>query len=764
MLPIRSFAGRRPGRTMAAVAAVLTTMVCAAFAPAAQASAAPLAHTPTSSSTAASTSTAADARPVCAAPARAGMAACMSLVRTDVPQLTRAQVNPAYGPTGVGYGPSSLQNAYKLPSATNGAGQTVAVVDAYDDPDAVTDLAAYRSAWGLAACNTSTGAGCLTKINESGAASPLPPASGTSGWATEESLDVDMVAAICPNCRILLAEANSPSYTDLGNAVNSAVQFGAKFVSNSYGGSESASDPSYDSTYYNHPGVAITASAGDYGYSSGVEYPAASQYVTAVGGTSLTTASNSRGWTETVWSGTGSGCSADDAKPTWQADSGCVRRTDNDVSAVADPNTGVAVYDSYDQSGWLEVGGTSASSPIIASVYALAGTPAAGSYPSSYPYAHTGSLYDVTSGNNGTCTTAYLCTAEVGYDGPTGWGTPDGTGAFLTAPPVRTIGTESVGRNADGRLQVFARGSDSAIWTDWQTTPDGAWSGWTSLSGDLASTPAVAANASGDLQVLAQGVFGSIWSTTQTTPGGPFGAWTELVGSPSAAPTVAVNTNGDVQVFAVGSGTAIWTATQGTPGGAFGAWTSLGGDLASAPAVAANASGDLQVFAQGTYGSIWSTTQSTPGGAFGAWTELVGSPSAAPTVAVNANGDVQVFTLGPGSSISTSKQATPGGAFGAWTSLGGSLTSVPAVGANASGDLQVFAVGSGTAIWSTTQTTPGGAFGAWTDLNGNLISAPVVAANANGDLEVFAEGSISTIWSTTQTTPGGTFVPWFNLG
>ena len=161
-------------------------------------------------------------------------------------------------------------------------------------------------------------------------------------------------------------------------------------MSNSYGGSESSSDPTFDTDYYNHPGVAVTASAGDNGY--GVEYPAASQYVTAVGGTSLSTASNSRGWTETVWGsssggeGTGSGCSADDAKPSWQTDTGCAKRTDNDVSAVADPNTGVAVYDTYSQGGWLEVGGTSASSPIIASTFALAGTPAAGTYPSSYPY------------------------------------------------------------------------------------------------------------------------------------------------------------------------------------------------------------------------------------------------------------------------------------------------------------------------------------------------------------------------------------------
>jgi subtilase family serine protease len=224
---------------------------------------------------------------------------------------------------------------------------------------------------------------------------------------------------------------------NLGTAVNRAVTLGAKYVSNSYGGSESSSDTSYDSSYFNHAGVAITVSAGDSGY--GAEYPAASKYVTSVGGTALAKAtSTTRGWSETVWKtssteGTGSGCSAYDAKPTWQTDTGCTKRTISDVSAVADPATGVSVYDSYGiTAGWYTFGGTSASSPIIAGVYALAGTPSTSSYPASFPYAKAGTsaLNDVTSGNNGTCSTTYLCTAQSGYDGPTGLGTPEGVSAF----------------------------------------------------------------------------------------------------------------------------------------------------------------------------------------------------------------------------------------------------------------------------------------------------------------------------------------------
>ncbi len=321
-----------------------------------------------------------------------------------------------------GLSPTNLQSAYKLPSSSAGSGQTVAIVDAYDDPNAASDLAVYRSEFGLPACTTANG--CFRKVNQSGGTS-YP--SANRGWAEEISLDLDMVSAICPNCHILLVEASSSSLTNLGTAVNEAVALGANTVSNSYGGSEGSGETAYAS-YYNHPGHIITASAGDSGY--GVSIPAAFNTVVAVGGTSLHTASNSRGWTETAWSGTGSGCSAYISKPSWQTDSGCSRRTVNDVSAIADPNTGVSVYDSYGGvGGWLVFGGTSVSSPIIASVYALAGNASSVNAASSL-YSHSSDLFDVTSGSNGSCGGSYLCTAQVGYDGPTGLGTPDGTGAF----------------------------------------------------------------------------------------------------------------------------------------------------------------------------------------------------------------------------------------------------------------------------------------------------------------------------------------------
>jgi subtilase family serine protease len=327
-----------------------------------------------------------------------------------------------------GFGPSDLQSAYGLTSAaaSNGSGHTIAIVDAYDDPNAEADLAKYRSYYGLSACTTANG--CFKKVSQTGSTTSLP--SGDSGWAEEISLDVDMASAMCPKCNILLVEATSASYANLGTAVNEAVKLGAKYVSNSYGGSDSSSDSSYDTAYYKHAGVAITVSSGDSGY--GVEYPASSQYVTAVGGTALTkSGSTTRGWTETAWSDAGSGCSSYETKPSWQTDTSCSKRVVADVSAVADPNTGVSVYDSYGvTAGWYTFGGTSVSSPIIAGVYALAGTPSSGSYPSSFPYAHTSSLNDVTSGSNGSCSVSYYCTARSGYDGPTGLGTPSGTTAF----------------------------------------------------------------------------------------------------------------------------------------------------------------------------------------------------------------------------------------------------------------------------------------------------------------------------------------------
>ncbi|WP_030320512.1 putative Ig domain-containing protein [Streptomyces sp. NRRL B-3229] len=400
------------------------------------------------------------------ATAAPGEASCFAQRRTDIKQRL-ATALAAAAPSGLS--PANLHSAYNLPS-TGGSGLTVAVVDAYNDPNAEADLATYRSQYGLSACTKANG--CFKQVSQTGSTTSLP--TNDTGWAGEEALDIDMVSAVCPNCNITLVEANSANDTDLGIAENEAVSLGAKVVSNSWGGSEASSQTSEDTSYFKHPGVAITVSAGDSAY--GAEYPATSQYVTAVGGTALSTSSNSRGWTESVWKtssteGTGSGCSAYDPKPNWQTDTGCSKRMEADVSAVADPATGVAVYDTYGGSGWAVYGGTSASAPIIAGVYALAGTPGSSDYPAKYPYSHTGNLYDVTSGNNGSCSPSYFCTATTGYDGPTGWGTPNGTTAFTAGTStgntvtVTNPGSQSTTTGGTVSLQISATDSAGATLT-----------------------------------------------------------------------------------------------------------------------------------------------------------------------------------------------------------------------------------------------------------------------------------------------------------
>lgn len=345
-------------------------------------------------------------------------ASCLARVVVDGagrPQNGRARRNTAPS----GYGPGDIRSAYHLAGASSG-GRTVAIVDAYNDPSAGSDLATYRSTYGLPACTT--GNGCFRKVNETGGTSyPRTDA----GWATEISLDLDMVSATCPDCHILLVEASSTSFADLGRAVDYAASTGAVAISNSYGGSDTGA-----SSDYNHPGIAITASTGDAGY--GVESPASFPTVVAVGGTSLTRSSSARGWAESAWSGAGSGCSTLNGKPSWQTSATqCSGRAEADVSAVADPSTGVAVYDStryQGASGWQVYGGTSASSPIIAGVYAMGGVNS--SYPAQYTWQHPGALNDVTSGSNGSCPTRVWCTSGTGWDGPTGLGTPDGTASF----------------------------------------------------------------------------------------------------------------------------------------------------------------------------------------------------------------------------------------------------------------------------------------------------------------------------------------------
>jgi subtilase family serine protease len=387
----------------------------------------------------AATATVPTLRPFCTT----GPIRCQSSLRLDIPIVPNATAAHS------GLGPADLRAAYKLASTavTNGKGQTVALVDAYDDPTIESDLNTYRAYYGIPPCTTANG--CFRKVNQDGEQGNYPLVANPD-WEPEIALDTEMVSAICPNCHILLVEANSADeaiatsnpvqHSDLGASVDTAVNLGATEVSNSYGSAGPEPDSTFFDHYYDHPGVAITAGTGDFDY--GTAWPGTSPYVTAVGGTELVQdPTTARGWSESVWGsafpgvlpneaqGTGSGCSTWEPKPSWQHDAGCANRTDADVSAVAD---NVAIYDSSPEvGGWGVVAGTSIATPVIASVYALAGNAKSVVY-GSYPYSHQSSLFDVTQGSNFTPSTicGYLCTAEPGYDGPTGLGTPNGIGGF----------------------------------------------------------------------------------------------------------------------------------------------------------------------------------------------------------------------------------------------------------------------------------------------------------------------------------------------
>ena len=510
----------------------------------------PLAAAAPASATPSATNPPAGTEQLCSAP-QPGFRRCFALRRvTPVGTVSPLAVS--------GYGPADIQGAYKLPAA--GAGRTVAIVDAYDLPTAEADLATYRSNFGLPPCTTANG--CFRKINQNGGTTP--PAAN-AGWGGEIALDIDMVSAACPQCKILLVEASSASIANLGIAVNQAAsQPGVVAISNSYGGPESSSDPSSDNLYYKHAGIAVTASSGDSGF--GTSYPADSPFVTSVGGTSLNSATNARGWTETVWNGAGSGCSTFEPKPAFQHDTGCARRTMADVSAVADPNTGVAVYDSYQSSGWQVFGGTSASSPIVASVFAMATPATAGVYPVQYPYANPGALFDVLTGSNGTCSPAYLCKGGAGYDGPTGLGTPNGVAAFGPG----TVAQDFSIAVSPSSASVTAGGSASAT-VSTATTAGAAQTVSLSASG----LPAGAAASFSPSSVSSGGSSTLSITTSSSTPAGTYPITITGTGTTGSHATTFTLTVSSVSGCVAGqklanpgfeSGTASWASTAGVIG------------------------------------------------------------------------------------------------------------------------------------------------------------------------------------------------------
>ncbi|MBJ7608074.1 MAG: hypothetical protein JF887_01400 [Candidatus Dormibacteraeota bacterium] len=405
---------------------------------------------------------------LCGSPQHAHRTCLVRALTVNGQRYARPFAAPSFG-----YTPNDIRSAYGLLGATGGANQTVAIIDAYDNPNAESDLAAYRAQWGLPACTTANG--CFRKTDEHGGQSFVPasrnnPNDPSYGWATEIDLDVQAVSAACPLCHILLVEGANSSDASLMNAITTAATLGATGISLSLGGCEQAPDQQYFDSVLHNTGLPITAGSGDSGFLSAnnpsqqdpnrrcvgpsgtplngaPSFPASSPYVTAVGGTTLTHANSPRGWSETAWaysatkqSGGGSGCSTSEPKPAWQHDSGCANRMVADVAADGDPQTGLAVYDTWDANGWSAYGGTSLSAPLIAGITALSGGLPAGTSAGQAWYKPGGAVNDVILGSNAPLATdclpqPYLCNAGLGYDGPTGVGSPAGV-LTPVAPPA----------------------------------------------------------------------------------------------------------------------------------------------------------------------------------------------------------------------------------------------------------------------------------------------------------------------------------------
>jgi hypothetical protein len=419
--------------------------------------------------------------------------------------------------------PAYLQWAYDLSwlSLNKGAGDTIGVIDAYDDPNAAADLATFRQTYGLYPCATTANAaacgaaitsnGLFGQYNQTGQAidssgpGTAPGTDSTGGWEVEESLDLDAISSLCPECTIDLVESD-PGTCDpypavcqfdanLATAAQTAKTLGAKQISMSFGSNDTVAGHDDETWWYT--GVTSLGAAGDEGYSEGVanknyvSYPAAASQVTAVGGTSLNPADNARGFNETVWNdgyvsrdssyyATQSGCDTSVSSPSYQAGitTGCSGRAYNDISADGDPDTGLLVYDSYDEgsgNGWSLVGGTSLATPLAAAYEALtavtpADTPA-------WAYTHQSSLNDITSGNDvdyagAACPSNWnlICYASLSWDGPSGNGSLGGD-LSVGGPGIGGDYTASVGTtSAQLAGGVYPNGLDTTYYWQYGTT------------------------------------------------------------------------------------------------------------------------------------------------------------------------------------------------------------------------------------------------------------------------------------------------------
>jgi hypothetical protein len=612
------------------------------------------------------------------------------------------------GPFGA-YSPSDLRSAYNIPE-TGGAGQTVAVVVGGDDPKANSDLKEYRRYYHLAECTEANG--CFKKVNEKGETKNYPEPSLRD--ANEIALDIEMVSASCPECHILLIEVQYSEY----EAQNEAVLLGATEISNSWSVNEfkteipPESETEYDH-FFNHPGIPIFVAAGNNAYDGGTKYPASSPYVIAVGGTALHKASNSRGWTEEAWTSTSSGCSKyETAKPPWQHDTGCNNRTANDVAAVASEETPVSEYQSYEKesSPWGWSGGTSAATPLVAGIDAHAdeATRALGAR---VFYDQPGSEFDVQTGSNGLCEGSYLCTAGLGYDGPTGMGTPDGVPKDLR--PAENA-RPAVVRDATSKEQWIFYVDRSHEIAYWRYT-NGVWTNWL-LGGKAAANtnPTVIRNEASGLQYLYYtGSNGAIW-TWEYIPSTKKWANSEVGGSVASGSSPAAVRNestGDLWVYYIGSSNnTVWKLTYVASAKKWEPAKELGSGTAAAntsPAIVRSEGSGLQyLYYTGSSGAIW-TWRYTPSTNAWAKEELGGiaSPNTSPVVArKESTGDQWVYYIGSNNAVwkltyvASAKKWEPAKELGSGAAAAN--TSPALVRNEASGLQYLYYIGSNKGVWT----------------------------------------------------------------
>ena len=323
-----------------------------------------------------------------------------------------------------------------------------------------------------------------------------------------------------------------------------------------------------------------------------------------------------------------------------------------------------------------------------------------------------------------------------------------------------------VAHNADGRLEVFAQGTDNALWHIWQTAPNNGWSGWASLGGIITSEPEVARNADGRLEVFARGTDNALWHMWQTAPNNGWSGWASLGGTITSDPVIATDANGCIEVFARGTDKALWHIWQTAPNNGWSGWASLGGIITSEPEVARNADGRLEAFARGTDHALWHIWQTAANKeTWSGWASLGGIITSEPVIATDANGCIEVFARGTDNALWHIWQTAPSNGWSSWASLGGIITSEASVGRNADGRLEAFARGTDNALWHIWQTAANKeTWSGWASLGGEITSSPVVTSDADGRLEVFARGTDNALWHMWQTAPSNGWSGWASLG